>query len=241
MSDGTVWLAAEYASHSFHYRMPETVAISSVNPTLPSPLSVQMALVAAYLRENDRERAEALTALLPLPLRLRPAAGALVFRAIMRYVRPPKNPADRDSGTGAQYKISPHYREFALLEGPLTVYVRVPPDGLELVRDALERVPYLGAKDSLVACLGVQEVDAPPSDCARPIEDFAEVGPGVIVQLATLERPARLEALVPGSRDPKDYAVGPYWLPGRLTSQGTVKVYRRDAANRGLDVAGPAL
>lgn len=235
-----IWLRARFLTHSFHYRMPDTVAISAVNPAVPSPLTVQMAMLAAYLREGEREKAQALLELLPLKVRVRPPRGAVIYRGIMRYVRPPKD--------GAGYKISPHFREFALLDGPLEVYVLAPAECRGLVAEALERVPHLGAKDSLVSCQGeVEAVPEPPPDCAVPLEDadLTELADYVVLQLAdfgarehlfppakgkrkTQDKALTLERLLPSQRLKEHYRLGAYLVKGRVYSSGNVKVFRRD-------------
>jgi hypothetical protein len=227
--------------------MPETVAIASINPALPSPLTVQMAMLAAYLREGEREKAQALLELLPLKLRLRPPQGAVIFRGILRYVRPPKEPGDFDKNTGAGYKISPHFREFALLQGPLEVYVQAPSEHLELLAEALERIPYLGAKDSLASCEGeVELVGEPPPDCAIPLEeaDLSQATDYLVLQLADfgaredlfpLEKgkrknqgkPLTLERLLPSQRIKQHYRLRTYLVKGRLISSGNVKIFCR--------------
>jgi hypothetical protein len=237
MSKNSVWIMAKYATHTFHYRMPDTVAISSVNPVLPSPLTVQMAMVASYLREGDAVKAQALLDLMPLNVRVRLPKAALVFRNIMRYVRPPKDPFDVDKSSGSSYKISPHFREYALLQDGIEVYVETVTENAERVREALEKIPYLGAKDSLVSCEAIQLVDMPPDDCAVNVasEDFkAEPRDAIILQLADFE-PERdkrvpsltLENLIPGQRDKRHYRIDAYFAPGRVESQGNVKLFKR--------------
>ena len=151
-----IWLKASFVTHSFHYRMPDTVAISSVNPAMPSPLTVQMAMLASYLREGQADKAQQLLDLMPLQIKVRPPKGAIIYRSIMRYVRRPKDSNDFDKNTGSGYKISPHFREFALLSSylpetesaesvNLEVYVQTSEEHQQLVTEALEQIPYLGA------------------------------------------------------------------------------------------------
>jgi len=242
-----LWLKASYVTHSFHYRMPDTVAISSVNPAMPSPLTVQMAMLATYLREGQRDKAQALLELLPLKVRIRPPQGAIIYRGIMRYVRPPKDAGDLDKNTGAGYKISPHFREFALLDGALEVYVQVSEEHRTLVAEALECIPYLGAKDSLVSCVGeVETVSQPPDDCAISVEeaDLSQSHDFMVLQLADFEgreklfpiskvkkkaeeKSVTLQRLLPSQRLKDHYRLGAYLVKGELSSSGNVKLFRR--------------
>lgn len=237
-----VWLKAVYECHSFHYRMPETVAISGVNPAMPSPLTVQMAMLASFLRAGDSEKAQWLLEQLPLELRVRPPKGAIVFRSLMRYVRPPKNASNLDKNTGATYKISPHFREFALLQGPLEVYVRCNSEQQVWMVQALENVPYLGAKDSLVSCLEVVPVNEPPGDCAMTAHEANLDQPTdfTVVQLANFathqdlfpakkaaEKGLTLERLLPSQRLKNHYRLDAYLVSGEVRSSGNVRIYTR--------------
>lgn len=231
-----IWLRAVYHAHTFHYRMPETAAISAVNPFVPSPLTVKMAMVAALLRAGRTEDAEVLSReLRDLDVRIRPPRAAVVFRSLMRYVRPPSRSDRRDLGTGSSYSISPHYREFALWCDGLEVFVGVPEHAARAAAWALERIEYLGAKDSLVFCetCGVCPDDQVPAraDTVSKLDagDSDETVPsGVIVQLADVVRPVELKRLIPGSRTARDYATGPYRLPGLVRGFGGARQYIRD-------------
>ena len=241
-----VWLKASFTAHSFHYRMPDTVAISSVNPAIPSPLTVQMAMLATYLREQEVDKAQSLLNLMPLTIRVRPPEGAIIYRSIMRYVRPPKNSDTYDKNTGSGYSISPHFREFALLDGNIEVYVKVEEASITLVAEALENIPYLGAKDSLVTCLGIEEVEEPPSDCAMPIEDIDYSGQTdlLVLQLATFatsselfpvtkkgelleDKAITLEKLIPSQRDKNHFGLKTFVVQGKTSSMGNVKLFER--------------
>ena len=242
-----VWLKASFETHSFHYRMPDTVAISSVNPALPSPLTVKMAMLASFLRNGETIKAQALLDLMPLTVRIRPPAGALVWRSIMRFVRPPRHAADYDSNTGSGYKISPHFREFALLDGDLEIYVYVAKKNAPLVQEALELIPYLGTKDSLVTCLKIEAGQAPPDDCAVLIDE-ADLSQSdyLVMQLADFAdnsalrpkpkkgKPSKkqitLEKLIPSQRLKTHYTLESYLVKGRLTSTGNVKVFQREGS-----------
>lgn len=231
-----VWLCASYACHSFHYRMPETVAISSINPAMPSPLTVKMALIASYLRTGDIASATQVFDMFPLEVRVRPSKGAIVYRSIMRYVRPPKDSSKVDGNTGSSYTISPHFREFALLAGQLEVYVKTPEATHALITEALEHIPYFGAKDSLVTCMDVQEITEPPRDCVSMIDPDVVVGDFdmMMMQFADFDASAfkgknriTLESLIPSQRNKKHYQVNSYVVPARQRSQGNVKILER--------------
>jgi hypothetical protein len=228
-----VWLRAEYVAHIFHYRMPETVATAAVSPIIPSPLTIKMAMLAALLRSNRIDEAQRLVGnLWCLRVLIQPPAGALTFKAFMRYVRmPATRDANRiDSVTGGTYRISPHVREYAFWDGPLTVFVETPDALHQVVEGALARVSYLGAKDSQVTCLDVAKAEPSEQLCARPAHAMADLERGgVVVRLAEWvgATPDLLRA-IPGQRDKADYRNETYVLPGKLRTGSKSKVYRRD-------------
>ncbi|MCS6775417.1 MAG: hypothetical protein RMJ43_15765 [Chloroherpetonaceae bacterium] len=248
-----IWLCARYHAHVFHYRMPETVAVASVSPFVPSPLTVKLALVAALARYGDIEGAQQLTDYLPYlnapHLRIVPPEGAVAFKAFIRYVRPPDVRSEealsqRDGNTGGFYAVSPHIREYALWQGELRVAVHAPVEAVELMERALWRVTYLGAKDSQVTCWEVtQSVDLPADledlalTAVRTAQDIPAVR-GPIFRLVDLagERAPTLERLIPfqrrTGRGNNDYVLGFYTLPGELHASGRARIYyRKDRAD----------
>lgn len=228
------WTEAEFHCHAFHYRTPETAAVLAINPGIPSPLTIKMALVGVLLQQGRRSDAETLAACLDrLQVTVRPPAAAVTFRAFMRYVRPPRAAGKVDQGSGSAYQISPHEREYALWGGSLLAYVGAPPDVAPLVEEALWDIPYLGAKDSMVTCLHVSRVPAPPPGCVVPLHPHDDVPKsGLIMQLVDMVKPAEnLLQVIPGQRRARDYQVGPYLVPGSTRAEGSCRVYRR--ASRG--------
>ncbi|MGQ9573471.1 MAG: hypothetical protein ACUVX1_07265 [Chloroflexota bacterium] len=249
-----VWLRADYSCHVFHYRMPETVAIASVNPVVPSPLTVKMALIAALLRNGQIDAAEGLAPHLPnIEVRIAPPDSALIFRALMRYVRPPRPPANRqstarDPNTGGKYGTNPHSREFAVWGGQgqdahagiLRVFLRLPASQAEVVEGALWQIGYLGAKDSLVTCLQVQREKPREEECVAHRDEASPAFGNFVVRLADFAPKTALELrqLIPSQRAPSKRdrchyipnasEEGLYLLPGEVASYGRVKLYQKE-------------
>lgn len=228
-----IWLRAEYVAHVFHYRMPETVAIASISPLIPSPLTVKMAMLAALFHDNLIDEARHLVGYLSsIRVLIQPPVGAMTFKAFMRYVRVPaaKKAGEVDSMTGGLYGVSPHIREYALWDGSLAVFVETPEALRSIIEGALLRISYLGAKDSQVTCLDISEADPDERLCAQPTRDIADLERGgVVVQLAEwINAPDDLLQAIPTQRRESDYQAEPYVIPGRLHTAGKSKVYRRD-------------
>jgi CRISPR-associated protein Cas5 subtype I-A len=239
-----VWLQADYHAHTFHYRMPETVAIAAVSPLIPSPLTVKMALVAALARTGDTDGAQTLASFLPhlRELHIVPPAGVVTFKAFMRYVRPPADPTAQDGNTGGYFAVSPHIREYALWQEHLSVYVKCPVEVQEILEQALWDITYLGAKDSQVTCLRVETLAERPelARCARLVTSSQDLSAasGPIFRYADFapDRALTLEQIIPFGRDKKDYTDGFYMLPGTLKGSGRAKLYlRKDRANAQRD------
>ena len=91
------WLKAEFrytflSLPNARHRCPHG---SEWYPAMPSPLTVEMAMLASYLREGQADKAQQLLDLMPLTVKrtLAHPKGAIIYRSIMRYVRPPKDSA----------------------------------------------------------------------------------------------------------------------------------------------------
>jgi len=84
--------------------------------------------------------------------------------------------------SGSYYPSRPHTREYALLEDGIIVFVGLPDKSiLEIVKTALQRIRYLGCKDSLVTCLGVEEVNEDEVKEAKTVQPLQESTPGSVI------------------------------------------------------------
>ena len=219
----------------FHYRMPETVAIASVTPFVPSPLTVKVALVASLLQSGDDMSAKQLAPLLPqIEVRIVPPSSAFSFKAFLRYR---SVPAVESAGgldeTGSYYASRPHMREYALLEDEITVFVGLPDNSVkEVVKTALQRVRYLGCKDSLVTCLRVEEVNEDEVKEAKTIQPLQEGAPGSVILGADFNGSVSIELkdLIPGSRKEEHYLRPPpvFTLPGKVSVKGRTRIFKRN-------------
>jgi len=239
------WLRADYHFHVFHYRMPETVAIASVTPFVPSPLTVKMALVAALLQRGDDRSAQNLARHLPkIEVRIIPPPSAFSFKAFLRYRSVPAPPEkDKKTGklklsgldeSGSYYPSRPHTREYALFNDALIVFLGLPDKAiLDTVKDALWHIRYLGCKDSLVTCLSVQEVSgddasAPIASAVRPLQEGVA---GAVILGADFEPSASvsLRDLIPGARKEEHYCDPPpvFVLPGTIAVKGRTRIFKR--------------
>jgi len=232
------WLRADYHFHVFHYRMPGTVAIASVTPFVPSPLTVKMALVASLLQSGDDKSAKQLAPLLPqIEVRIVPPPSAFSFKAFLRYRSVPAvESAGSLDESGSYYPSRPHTREYAIFSDVLTIFLGLPDIAiLRTAQQALGHIRYLGCKDSLVTCLSVQEVSQDEANAviylaARPLrEDIA----GAVILGADFEPSVSvtLKDLIPGARRKEHYRDPPpvYVLPGKIFTAERTRVFKRSA------------
>lgn len=242
------WLKAVYHCHVFHYRMPQTVAIAAVNPFVPSPLTVKMALIAALLQKGDDQSAQQLARYLPqMEVRIVPPKSAFSFKAFLRYR---SVPAVESAGgldeSGSYYPSRPHTREFALLEDSITIFLGLPdksiPDKsiVDIARNALANIRYLGCKDSLVTCLEVSKVsEAEEVENTKTVRPLNSDSAGSVVLGADFEPSTaslQLRDLIPGSRKEEHYKQLhkqlPFVLlvlPGRIIVKGRTRIFLRDS------------
>jgi len=231
------WLRADYHFHVFHYRMPGTVAIAAVTPFVPSPLTVKMALVAALLQSGDDYSAQALAPYLPkIEVHIVPPPSAFSFKAFLRYR---SVPAVESAGgldeSGSYYPSRPHTREYALFSDVLTILLGLPDSAiLDIVKQALLRIRYLGCKDSLVTCLSVWEVSKDDASTVidSAVQPLREGVSGAVILGADFEPSASvsLKDLIPGARKKEHYhRLSPQlvFLPGAVVVKGRTRIFKR--------------
>jgi len=144
VSHHDIWLRAIYHFHVFHYRMPQTASIAAVTPFIPSPLTVKFAMIASLLQRGQYAEAEKLAQVLPkVKVLIIPPESAFSFKAFLRYR---SVPAVESTGgfdeTGSFYPSRPHTREYALFQGDLIVFVRIPELLKEIGKSALKNIRY---------------------------------------------------------------------------------------------------
>lgn len=238
------WLKADYHFHVFHYRMPETVAIAAVTPFVPSPLTVKMALVAALLQDGDDRSAHILARHLPkIEVHIIPPSSAFSFKAFLRYRSVPavESAGGLDEG-GSYYPSRPHTREYALFSNKLTIFLGLPDtkssdssdtEILDIVKQALWHIRYLGCKDSLVTCLSVEEAssDDVSAVMASAVQPLKEDVSGAVILGADFKPSASvsLKDLIPGARKKEHYCDPPpvFVLPGTIAVKGRTRIFER--------------
>lgn len=232
---GEVWLKATYHFHVFHYRMPETAAIATVTPFVPSPLTLKMGMIASLLQIGDVKGVKKVAEHLhEIEIKIIPPKAAVSFKAFMGYRSPPavESPQELDE-IGSYYPKRPHMREYALFYGDLEVYVKLPTEIEEEGKKALRNLRYLGCKDSIVTCIGL--TSEKPHHDIQSINKLREGTPGIVALLVDFKEGIEIEEiskLIPGSRDEKMYEKSHYTIPGKIITKGRAKIFMRNNKKR---------
>ncbi len=234
-SEEFIWLKATYHFHVFHYRMPGTVAIAGVTPFVPSPLTIKMAMIASLFQLGDAYGAEIIAKNMhKIEVKIVPPKAALSFKAFLRYKSPPAKEKKEKTidETGSFYPNRPHIREYAIFQGDLKIFVKLPVNAADYGKKALKNIRYLGSKDSMVTCLDVREHSTLPHDssCVNKLESG---NPGIVVILADFKfkdnsdiQELKLEELIPGNRKNKEmYENFLYTVPGKILTKGRTKIF----------------
>lgn len=214
--DLVIWIKAVYHSHVFHYRLPQAASIAALNPTIPSPLTIKMAMIASLLRSGQVPDAEQLAKYLhQITVLISPANASLTFKAFLRYRSVPEvGKGGQLDESGSLYPSRPHTREYCLWSSNLEIFVEVPANLKDVCKNALSNIPYLGTKDSLVSCVSVQEISKPDTQINKQLST-SEIKSGVIWYLADFKSETQVDLLdlIPTQRKPEHYQMKPIIAP----------------------------
>jgi hypothetical protein len=178
-------------------------------------------------------------------VRIDPPDGGVFFRAFHQVRRYESDKWDEPT----KGKINPRIgltninqgtREYGLLEGPMTVFLGVPEDHLEVAKIALINLTHLGTHDSLCSLAGSVEVCAeqkdvlyaPREELAQRIRDQGLQTLGQSVTIVTLSRfksqmpikPPLEHWYMAGGDDTERLG---YVIPGKFEGTSRGKIYRK--------------
>jgi len=228
------WLRAQYQFHNFSYRDPRGAFSAAVGLPVVSPTAVLLG-ICSTLYESGRqvEAEEFLGTIHRCAVKVDPPDGAVFFRAfhqLKRYV------TTQDKGKGVKAnigftEINQGTREYALLQGPLTIYVGVPESQRDFVAEALRDRGHIGTHDSLCSLVGHVEVVAEPKGILYDPLGEGSIPLGEPVTIVTLAR--FVSAEFGDSPAPWKMAGGantelvPFLIPGTFTGTRAGKIYRK--------------
>jgi hypothetical protein len=245
-SSELVWLKAAYSFHSYAYRDPRSVFASAVGLPVVSPTTVLLGVVSTLFRLGRADEAKSFLQIAhQCKVRIDPPGGGIFFRAFHQVRRYESDKWDEP----AKGKINPRIgltninqgtREYGLLEGPITVFLGVPENHVEVAEVALINLTHLGTHDSLCSLAGTVEACAEPEDVlyepreelAQRIRDQGLQALGQRVTIVTLSRfkpqmpikPALEHWYMAGGDDTERVS---YAIPGRFEGTSRGKIYRK--------------
>ena len=165
-----VWLKAEFEfASAFSYRQPDASAQFAIGSPIPSPATVKLALVDTAIRwsgsvETGRQVFDWLKT---CKVHCVPPEKVIRFRVFLKRLKPREGQLLESTGI----------RDYFLLSDVLTIFLQVPADKAEEVKQLLLKVRRLGTSDSLCWCQNVAEVDGAELLCeffARKLEELPE-------------------------------------------------------------------
>lgn len=212
------WLRACYEFHSFSYRDPRAPFSVAIALPVISPTAALLGIVSTLFelgRETDAERF--LRTIHLCRVKVDPPEGAIFFRAfhqLRRYITE-QTKGKKEEGKNPRLgftDINQGSREYALLEGPLTLYVGIPETQCQLAVDALRNRNHIGTHDSLCSLVGdVDLVSEPRGIIYEPLDDLRSVRGDIPVTVVTLARFTKA--------DFKDASVGPWRMAGGANTE----------------------
>lgn len=160
-----VWLKARYKFHSFAYRDPRSAFATAPGLPVVSPTTVLLGIAATLFSLGAaKEAKDFLEIMHRCKVKVDAPEGAIFFRAFHQLRRYETDKDKRDNPRLGLTNIGQGTREYALLQGGLTVFIRVPRAFSELVSLALLNMDHLGTHDSLCSIDGEVEVCGEPED-----------------------------------------------------------------------------
>jgi len=236
------WLRAAFHFHTFAYRDPRSAFASGIGLPVVSPTTVILGLVSSLFSIGDSEGAKSLLGSAHHSQVLIDAPSGVVFFRAFHQLRRYETLKYGSNPRFGLTKINQGTREYGLVEGPITIYVAVPPDQVDAARLALINLRHLGTNDSLCSLVGtVEVVDAPSPDVLYQRRDvFAQqvqregidvLSLGVTaVTLSTFksEQPvSQTMAHWKMAGDRVDTELVPYVIPGSFQGTSRGRIYRK--------------
>lgn len=173
------WLRATYHFHTFCYRDPRSAFSSALGIPVISPTAIVLGIASTLFGFGEADLAREFMKQAHLcGVAVDPPEGAIFFRAfhqLRRYVstiNKGKKESKKIHRAGFT-DINQGTKEYALFDGPITLFVGVPTRFVEPVKLALLNRDHIGAHDSMCALIGnVEECQEPKHVLYLPPETW---------------------------------------------------------------------
>lgn len=227
------WVRARYHFHTFCYRDPRSAFSSALGIPVVSPTSVLLGIASTLFNIGKANEArEFIKVAHHCQVVVDPPNGAVFFRIfhqLRRYISTTKGKTHRAGFTD----INQGTKEYALVDGTITLFVGVPQDFVESAKLALRNRDHIGTRDSLCALLGdVEKCEEPTDVVYLPPERWqSQLPPQTGVTILTLSR--FTHALKPTIGTHWWMAGGdntervPYMIKGKFSGTTRGKIYRK--------------
>jgi hypothetical protein len=159
-----LWLRAEY-------HIPTTyscrIAVSNPNSAralpAPSPATIRLALIRVGFELFGVHKVcdELFSVICAAPIAVSPPKRVAISPQLIRLYKMTSN---------GSFHQSIAYREYAVAEGSMRIYLQVPSDLRSVFVTLFSGIGYWGKSDSLVHCMAVQEAEPEPGSVACPLE-----------------------------------------------------------------------
>ncbi len=170
MSRDTQWVRIECRFGAlFSYRIPDFNSFYALASPLPSPSTLKLSLVSCMIEATGSVNAgrELFTAVRDAPVALMPAKRVASSRILTKRLKKAKQ---KEKGFTVSFGI----REYLHCDGPLTIWIRVPPETVDQCLHAARHLRRLGTTDSLVSTIPTVVAQPDWSLCARKLDDMMD-------------------------------------------------------------------
>jgi len=235
------WVRARYHFHTFCYRDPRSAFSSALGLPVVSPTAVLLGIASTLFSIGENNEALAFIWVADhCRVAVDPPDSAIFFRAfhqLRRYETAISKTKKKDFKPNPRIgftQINQGTKEYALVDGTITLFVGVPQVVVEATKLALRNRDHVGTHDSLCALVGdVEECDEPSDVVYLPPERWQSQPPqepGVtILTLSRFSRP--FEEPTVGSHwwmaggDNTERV--PYMIKGKFIGTTRGKIYRK--------------
>jgi len=165
-----VWLKASYHFHTYAYRDPRSVFASAVGIPVVSPTTIKLGVISSLFRLGLKEGAENFAKELKnIKVIIDSPNGIIFFKAFHQLRRYESSKWDEPKKGKVNFRvgltnINQGTREYGLMDGEMAIYVGVPFQMKETVKEALVNITHLGTHDSLCSLVGNVNEASPTED-----------------------------------------------------------------------------
>lgn len=225
-----VWIGARYRfASTFSYRIPYFSSSYALSAPAPSPSTIKLAMVASTInRTGDLEKGRKLfERIVNSNTEIEVPNKIAVFKAFMKRLK------KKRQGQGFERTFG--IREYILYDGELGIHLDLPPDDIEEVSKALQRIQYFGTSDSICSCLENTKTEPVQERVIKLCIQKQALEEGVVFLLSDFAEKTTFEDVNPfsGKKMKKEnIALKPYLFPIQVVQRDkNCTVYHRIQAH----------